>query len=698
MPPARRSSRKGQASTSRSKSSHSPTVDDGDSPAPEAGPVSSGKRRTTNGGGRRVKEEPSDSLSGDSTESQTKAGRRRKTSADKDVEEQHDGDKDDAVTKHTEDDDDDDDGKAETREDDGDEHEGDGAGDEHDEDDDEHEGEGSETRCPCGSALEDIGWMIQCEKCKTWQHGPCMGYAEEPDAPEHYYCELCRPDMHPSLPAVKPRHRKRPLPPPPVRTSRSHSPNSTKQPKSPKRRNTMNSRDAMYDEELRHLLYDEDEEPDPIVEEVVSGARRNKRKRASEAPDTAESAAPSSKRHRSDSTASEAPATFKEPTPVPPPAPVPPAAAAASTPTAPKPAKTTATTKAAVSKDPAPPPPPPAPTATAVGPRGGKKRPTGNKREKKDKEVKQEVVEKEESVADNDRETPAPPAPEKPAGPPKKTAAQLRKEREATRRATDKDKDGGYLPTAAARRKAAAKDNEGGGRGPRDRASEREQRESLKTPPPVGVTWALPDWLSHLAHVLPSDTPQALVLRGGAPALDEDGEPERGVRVKWPSKRMTIGDMNKRVRNIVEFVAREQAGAEARARRVDALAIARAMDRCRRPERVLVTAAPHLNGAIANGDVGGSPMDVDAEDDTAWDGRPDPDDADKWELAIGPSVRSVSTEAMMSDLMNDLILFQEMFGMTKASGRVRREGAPNSTGAPSLPPPTSIVATVAAAA
>jgi hypothetical protein len=46
---------------------------------------------------------------------------------------------------------------------------------------------------------------------------------------------------------------------------------------------------------------------------------------------------------------------------------------------------------------------------------------------------------------------------------------------------------------------------------------------------------------------------------------------ERGVKVKWPSKRMSVGDMNKRVRALVDWVAREQATALDRARRRDAL-------------------------------------------------------------------------------------------------------------------------------
>lgn len=48
-------------------------------------------------------------------------------------------------------------------------------------------------RCLCGDNWDDVGYMLACELCQVWQHGPCVGVTakEEPDA---YYCELCRPD------------------------------------------------------------------------------------------------------------------------------------------------------------------------------------------------------------------------------------------------------------------------------------------------------------------------------------------------------------------------------------------------------------------------------------------------------------------------------------------------------------------------
>ncbi|KAG1642078.1 hypothetical protein G6F44_005191 [Rhizopus delemar] len=39
---------------------------------------------------------------------------------------------------------------------------------------------------------DNVGLMVQCDKCEVWQHCPCIGLAAE-KIPKHYYCELCRP-------------------------------------------------------------------------------------------------------------------------------------------------------------------------------------------------------------------------------------------------------------------------------------------------------------------------------------------------------------------------------------------------------------------------------------------------------------------------------------------------------------------------
>lgn len=43
-------------------------------------------------------------------------------------------------------------------------------------------------------------FMVQCETCKAWQHGLCMGYeSEEQLHDDDYYCEQCRPELHTEL-------------------------------------------------------------------------------------------------------------------------------------------------------------------------------------------------------------------------------------------------------------------------------------------------------------------------------------------------------------------------------------------------------------------------------------------------------------------------------------------------------------------
>ena len=150
------------------------------------------------------------------------------------------------------------------------------------------------TRCVCGSTgasspvlLPSISpylrqgeddpdageFMVQCETCKVWQHGLCMGYQSEDQVhDDDYYCEQCRPELHTELLkyvfssfvappfievddrklAKRPRHSSTNSHAPASRVSRSHSPIHAKQPS--KRRNTMNSRDAAFDESIKEII------------------------------------------------------------------------------------------------------------------------------------------------------------------------------------------------------------------------------------------------------------------------------------------------------------------------------------------------------------------------------------------------------------------------------------------------------------
>lgn len=45
-------------------------------------------------------------------------------------------------------------------------------------------------RCPCG-VDDDLGVMVECESCSTWQHGHCINVGSEEDAYEGYICAFC---------------------------------------------------------------------------------------------------------------------------------------------------------------------------------------------------------------------------------------------------------------------------------------------------------------------------------------------------------------------------------------------------------------------------------------------------------------------------------------------------------------------------
>jgi hypothetical protein len=159
---------------------------------------------------------------------------------------------------------------------------------------------------------------------------------------------------------------------------------------------------------------------------------------------------------------------------------------------------------------------------------------------------------------------------------------------------------------------------------------------------PLLTSWGLPDYLAHLEPTLPSKTPQPLQLRGS-------GE-ERGVRVRWPGKRMSVGDMNKRVRALVEWVGREQACASERYRRREAL-------------QASLGDAPSL-GALPIGD---------AEEMTLHVPRPPHPPSMGEEKVSGDGVANAekSTMKMMEELMEELIGFQERYG-PGAKSRERR--------------------------
>ena len=44
---------------------------------------------------------------------------------------------------------------------------------------------------------EEAGSLfIQCDACKVWQHGGCVGIMDEATTPDEYFCEECKKDLH----------------------------------------------------------------------------------------------------------------------------------------------------------------------------------------------------------------------------------------------------------------------------------------------------------------------------------------------------------------------------------------------------------------------------------------------------------------------------------------------------------------------
>ncbi|KAI0775841.1 hypothetical protein BD413DRAFT_531981 [Trametes elegans] len=480
---------------------------------------------------------------------------------------------------------------------------------------------------------EDAGeFMAQCEECKAWQHGVCMGYAETELVPQHYFCEQCRPEMWTDLieqwAAKRARQSSARSHPPttpsvahPSRNSRSHSPAVLK---APKRRNTMNSRDAAYEESLLALLESTKTEAThvelpprtPVSAVSVNGslngqghpdqegetvtAQKRKRKRSDDD-------AASTKRTRSASITSDRP---------------PPSALARDT------------TPQSATKVSAPPPPPPPPTTGSVR--------TANARNKRNATRKAQA----QDLASVDGD-------EAGSGAPNRRQASNNR---------------GRANNASEHTTRRGQGNNGGTSAGNSAASRayHNSHAYVVSQQPLFTSWNLPDYLAHLEPMLPTDVPRPLEVRGSV--LDsssresQERTTERGVKVKWPSKRMSVGDMNKRVRSLVEWVGREQAAAMERMRRKEAL------------EKALHESRAHESAAL---DAGAEGIDLDAaaSENTAPRERaaPPPETAIT-HVAVGGGTED-STMKMMEELMEELIRFQERFGPgAKAKERDRRAG------------------------
>ena len=157
--------------------------------------------------------------------------------------------------------------------------------------------------------------------------------------------------------------------------------------------------------------------------------------------------------------------------------------------------------------------------------------------------------------------------------------------------------------------------------------------------------------------MLPTDVPKPLEIRASKDFADVSTE--RGVKVKWPSKRTSIGDMNKRVRALVEWVGREQASALERDRRKEALI------------KVLnTTQAKQGLQPVPDNDA------LVTQDQSLIESsvreKPTPSLTLSFELDSPPP----PTMKMMEELMTELINFQERFGPGAKNKERERRVAP----------------------
>ncbi|KAF4547411.1 Histone deacetylase complex subunit CTI6-like protein 1 [Elsinoe fawcettii] len=170
----------------------------------------------------------------------------------------------------------------------------------------EEDGGDEKTRCICGqqdypgppstdeykALSEESGSLfIQCDRCKVWQHGGCVGIMNDDQAPDEYFCEQCEKKDHRLhtdqkgqrysiyLPVVRVHQSSR-------KTSVNRSHDSTlkrdrealarlaaEDLHGPKRRSTMNSRHTYEEEELLRKVIEESKA------EQDTGSRKGKRTR-----------------------------------------------------------------------------------------------------------------------------------------------------------------------------------------------------------------------------------------------------------------------------------------------------------------------------------------------------------------------------------------------------------------------------------
>ncbi|KAH7081310.1 hypothetical protein BKA63DRAFT_205915 [Paraphoma chrysanthemicola] len=145
---------------------------------------------------------------------------------------------------------------------------------------------------------DDLGGLfIQCDICKVWQHGGCVGIMQEEASPDEYFCEECRKDLHKVTTSSKGQKYSRYLPVYDSQHGKGRKSSVSKDGERQsgrdkdrnsrasvdsfgKRRSTMNSR-AAYDEDevLRKVIEESKQEGAP---ESESGNRKKRSREDSE--------------------------------------------------------------------------------------------------------------------------------------------------------------------------------------------------------------------------------------------------------------------------------------------------------------------------------------------------------------------------------------------------------------------------------
>lgn len=164
---------------------------------------------------------------------------------------------------------------------------------------------------------EVTGFFVQCDICKVWQHGACVGIFSAESSPDEYFCEQCRKDLHKIHTAINGQKYSKYLPLNRQSRATSRATSIAKDDKngpkisrpstatqSSKRRSTMNSRDAAYDDEQLRRAIEASKEAGGSQDALELITRRAKRGRS----DSEENNNVSVKRQRTSSRSASPPA------------------------------------------------------------------------------------------------------------------------------------------------------------------------------------------------------------------------------------------------------------------------------------------------------------------------------------------------------------------------------------------------------